>query len=93
MAPTRVSLSYGRYRIGPDGVSQILRNRVAQDGVVQRFQVPDIPPSLRILPAGLRHNEGFFSVRVGDIKRIFMDYDHIKRELPQNIVVPTVPQE
>ncbi|KAK5827750.1 hypothetical protein F5H01DRAFT_101834 [Linnemannia elongata] len=64
------------------------RKLVAPEGVIQRFEVPDIVSSRKILPTGRRHGDDFFSVLVGRIKRDFPDYDHIRRAVLEDVVVP-----
>ncbi|OAQ29405.1 hypothetical protein K457DRAFT_155611, partial [Linnemannia elongata AG-77] len=64
------------------------RNRVSPEGVIQIFQVPDIEHSRRILPTKRRHGDNYFSVLVGRIKRCFPDYDHIRRAVLEDVVVP-----
>ncbi|KAH7058049.1 hypothetical protein BKA57DRAFT_142316 [Linnemannia elongata] len=63
-------------------------NRVSPEGVIQIFQVPDIEHSRRILPTKRRHGDNYLSVLVGRIKRCFPDYDHIRRAVLEDVVVP-----
>ncbi|KAG0052665.1 hypothetical protein BGZ89_003133 [Linnemannia elongata] len=60
--------------------------------VVQRFEVPGLPSSCKMLLAQRRSNDGFVSVRVSAITRAFPNYEHIIRAASQDIVEPTVSQ-
>ncbi|KAG0067186.1 hypothetical protein BGZ90_001118 [Linnemannia elongata] len=64
------------------------RNRVTPEGGIQTFEVPHIESSRKILPTERRHSDNYFSVLVRRIQRHFPNYDHIRRAVEEDVVVP-----